>query len=194
MNTLLFKNISAENIALNPNETALRLKADRGYTNEQIESCLKLLKENINCKYISTRVEIKQNGSIFDLGFGEFESKSLEKNLTGCKEAFVFLITLGFECDRLLNKLSLTSPAQHFICDALASSMAEAVCDMAENEIKENILCNVRFSPGYGDLPLEIQPRLLDMLNAQKLAGITISKSYLMSPAKTITCIMGIVK
>lgn len=194
MNTLLFKNISAENIALNPNETALRLKTDRGYTNEQIESCLETLKKNINCKYISTRVEIKQNGSIFDLGFGEFESKSLEKNLTGCKEAFVFLVTLGFECDMLLNKLSLTSPAQHFICDALASSMAEAVCDMAENEIKENILCNVRFSPGYGDLPLEIQPKLLDMLNAQKLAGITISKAYLMSPAKTITCIMGIVK
>ena len=194
MNTLIFKNISAENIALNPNETALRLKTDRGYTNKQIETCLETLKKNINCKYISTRVEIKQKGCVFDLGFGEFESKSLEQNLKGCKEAFVFLTTLGFECDRLLNRLSLTSPAEHFICDALASSMAEAVCDMAENEIKGNILCNVRFSPGYGDLPLEIQPKLLDMLNAQKLAGITISKAYLMSPVKTITCIMGIVK
>lgn len=186
------KTISKEDIVLNENETALRLRTERGYTNTQIESCLKTLKENINCKYIYTRVNIKKQGDTFDLGFGEFKSKSLEKNLDGCIDAFVFLITLGFECDRLLNKLSLLSPAEHFICDALSSSMAEAVCDKAEIEIKGALSCRPRFSPGYGDLPLEIQPKLLEMLNAQKLAGITINSSLLMSPAKTITCIMGI--
>ena len=188
------KTIPKEKITLNENETALRLKTERGYTNSLIESCLMTLKENVNCKFIYTKVNIKRCGDVFDLGFGEFKSKSLEKNLNGCEEAFVFLVTLGYECDRLLNKLSLMSPAEHFICDALASSMAEAVCDMAEEEIRNGIKCRPRFSPGYGDLPLNIQQRLLNMLNAQKLAGITINDAYLMSPAKTITCIMGIEK
>ena len=192
MNTLILKSISSEEIVLNPAETALRLKTERGYTNSQIEKCFEILKENTNCKYIYTKVEIKQKENVFDLGFGEFKSNSLAKNLTGCREAFVFLITLGFECDRLLNKLSLTSPSEHFICDALSSSMAEAVCDIAENEIKGNLLCKPRFSPGYGDLPLEIQPNILKLLNADKLLGITINNALLMPPGKSVTAIMGI--
>ncbi len=191
---MIYGNISPDDISLNPIETALRLKTEKGYTNSQIEECFKEIKKNLNLKYIAERVKIKKNGFKFDLGFGEFESKSLEKNLGDCNEAFVFLITLGFECDRLLNKLSYISPAKHFICDALASSLAESVCDKAEEIIRVGIPCRVRFSPGYGDLPLSVQPRLLEMLNADKLCGITINDSYLMSPSKTITCIMGIEK
>ncbi len=186
--------ISAEDISLNPIETALRLKTDINFTNSLIEECFNQLKDNVNLKYVSGKVKIKFENGKFDLGFGEFESKSLEKNLGDCKEAYVFLITLGYECDRLLNKLSLISPSRHFICDALASSFAESVCDKAEEIIKEGTPCRVRFSPGYGDLPLSVQPKLLEMLNAQKLCGITINNSYLMSPSKTITCIMGIEK
>ena len=191
---MIYGNISPDNISLNPIETALRLKTEKGYTNFMIEECFTELKENLNLKYIAERVKIKKDGFKFDLGFGEFESKSLEKNLGDCNEAFVFLITLGFECDRLLNKLSYISPAKHFICDALASSLAESVCDKAEEIIKDGLSCRVRFSPGYGDLPLCVQPRLLDMLSAEKICGITINDSYLMSPSKTITCIMGIEK
>ena len=191
---MIYGTISAEDVSLNPTETALRLKTEKGYSNDLIEECFKELKENVNLRYISARVKIDFEYNKFDLGFGEFESKSLEKNLNGCSEAFVFLITLGYECDRLLNKLSFLSPAKHFICDALASSFAESVCDKAEEIIKENIKCRVRFSPGYGDLPLAVQPKLLEMLNAQKLCGITINDSLLMSPSKTITCIMGIEK
>lgn len=194
MITINFERVSAEKIVLNPNETALRLKTDRGYTDDQTESCLKTLKENVNCKYIYTKVPIKRDGSVFDLGFGTFKSESLAKNLKGCCEAFVFLVTLGYECDRLLNRLSFLSPAEHFICDALASSMADALCDMTEAEIKEGLLCKPRFSPGFGDLSLEVQPKIIKMLNADKLAGVTTNSSYLMSPAKTITCIMGIRK
>lgn len=194
MITINFESISADEIILNPNETALRLKTDRGYTNEQIESCLKTLRENVNCKYIYTKVPITRNGCVFNLGFGTFKSENLAKNLDGCCEAFVFLVTLGYECDRLLNKLSLLSPTEHFICDALASAMADTFCDMAATKIKKGLLCKPRYSPGFGDLSLEVQPKIIEMLNAQRIAGVTISSSYLMSPAKTITCIMGIRK
>ena len=136
---MIYGNISPDDISLNPIETSLRLKTEKGYTNSQIEECFKEIKKNLNLKYIAERVKIKKNGFKFDLGFGEFESKSLEKNLGDCNEAFVFLITLGFECDRLLNKLSYISPAKHFICDALASSLAESVCDKAEEITKSRV-------------------------------------------------------
>lgn len=49
-----------------------------------------------------------------------------------------------------------------------------------------------RFSPGYGDLPLALQPDLLNFLNAQRWVGITVGETLLMSPMKSVTAIMGI--
>ena len=56
---------------------------------------------------------------------------------------------------------------------------------------KEKTLTN-RCSPGYGDLPLSLQPHLLSALNANKLLHITLSDTLLMIPQKSITAIVGI--
>ena len=119
-------------------------------------------------------------------------SATLIKNLQGCREVFVFAVTLGLGVDRLLTQLSLVSPSKHFITDALASAMAEAAADKAEEIIKGTLACRPRFSPGFGDLSIELQPRILNLLNAQRLLGITTNNSLLMSPGKSVTAIMGI--
>ncbi|MBR3258643.1 MAG: vitamin B12 dependent methionine synthase, partial [Eggerthellaceae bacterium] len=46
--------------------------------------------------------------------------------------------------------------------------------------------------PGYGDLPLEVQPDLLGLLDASRRLGITLSDSLLMSPTKSVTAIVGL--
>ena len=91
-------------------------------------------------------------------------------------------------------KLSSLSPADHFVADGLASSLCEALADEAERIIKENSDCKPRYSPGYGDMSIETQKGLLELLNAGKLLGINLAKSYLMTPIKTITAIVGIEK
>ncbi|MCR5275107.1 MAG: Vitamin B12 dependent methionine synthase activation subunit, partial [Clostridiales bacterium] len=48
------------------------------------------------------------------------------------------------------------------------------------------------FSPGYGDLPIEVQKEFLPLLDAERRLGITLSDSYLMSPSKSVTAIIGI--
>ena len=190
---VIYNTISADDLILDERETANRLQVEKGFKSETVDQCLTELKNAVNCKFsaVLTDVLYYENGFL-DCGFGRFRSDNLCKNLDGCKSAFIFAVTLGLEVDRLLNKYALLSPSKHFILDALASSMADSAADKAEEIIKGGINCNRRFSPGYGDLPLEIQPNILKLLNADKLLGITINNALLMSPGKSVTAIMGI--
>ena len=113
------------------------------------------------------------------------------KNLGGCGEAFVFAATLGYGVDRLLSRLSVISGAEYFITDALASAFAEAACDSAEAEICKGCGGRARFSPGYGDLPLEIQPQILASVDAARRLNITLAKNLMMTPSKSVTAIKG---
>ena len=187
--------IPTSELNLNKNEVCTRLQTSRDTNLTDFSLLISELEQNILCKYSAVRVPvILKEEDVVDCGFGEVKSVNLFKNLKGCNEAFLFGVTLGINVDRFLNKLSFTSPASHFIADALASAYAEAAADKAEEIIKGNLLCRPRFSPGYGDLALSCQGAFLERINAQKLLGISLNKSLLMSPAKTITAIVGIEK
>ena len=94
----------------------------------------------------------------------------------------------------MLKKLSASSLAEHYITDALSSALAESAADKAEEIIKNNNICTNRFSAGYGDFPLDRQADILSLLNARQYLGITLSKSFLMTPQKTITAVFGVKK
>ncbi len=184
---------SAEDIEINKNELAQRLNVERGYTNEIIEACKKSLMKIINykCAYIRTHVDMREE-NICEFGFMKTESKNLYRNMSGCDEAFVMALTAGIAVDRELARLKIISQAEHFITDAIASAAIDSFCDYASGLMKNGLDCAVRFSPGYGDLSLTYQKPLLERLNAQSLLGISLSPSYLMTPMKSITAIMGI--
>ena len=188
-----FGTIPEENLVLSPNEVALRLKTSRGYTDEIIRKCEANLRKVLDCRYAGTRVALSYpRENVMDFGFCTVESKALYQNLGGCKEAFLVAVTIGHGADRLTGKLSVTSTAEHFITDGLGSAFAEAACDCAEKLIKGDIRCKRRFSPGYADLALDIQPKLLEAVDAGRLLNIRLGKTLLMSPCKSITAIMGI--
>lgn len=187
-----FGRIESAKLHLDPAETAARLGTARGYTDSLTEDCLKELMKAADCKFSWVRVPVYIKENAIDLGFGEFASRDLAKNLSGCKEAFLFAVTLGLSVDRLIIRESLLSEARHFVTDALASALAEAACDVAEKDIKGALRCKPRFSPGYGDLPLGVQPHVLQILDAKNKLGISLSSSLLMTPSKSITAIMGI--
>lgn len=186
--------IDGQELEPNIGEVALRLHIPRERVMPYCEKLLDRLKANVKCRGVWRRVPIKQLDNRLDLGFGEFVSHDLEKNLSGCDEAFLFCVTLGLDVDRYLMKLSRLSPADHFVADGLASSLCEALADEAERIIKQNNDCKPRYSPGYGDMDISTQKGLLDCLNAGRLLGISLAKSYLMTPIKTITAIVGIKK
>lgn len=185
--------IAISEIKINEYELAMRLKTEKGFRTKEIEECFQKLESVVNCRYSFYRTQIDRfDDGYIDLGFGRFCSEMLVKNLKDCQEVFVFAVTLGIGVDRLLNRLSAMSASEYFITDAIASAMAEGAMDETEARVKGEILCRPRFSPGFADFSIENQKPLLDALNAQKVLGITLSKSYLMTPVKSVTAVMGI--
>ena len=184
--------IPAKEIVLDPFEAARRLGAAPGYTDEAVEEGLRLVKKTARCRYcyMLTPVRFGKSGCC-DVGFGEFTSLDLFKNLQNCTGAYVFAVTLGVEIDRLIAKQKVISRAQMFIVDAISSAFAESFCGAVDRLLRTGKKCRPRFSPGYGDLPLSVQPQLLRAIEACKI-GIALNDSLLMSPWKSITAIMGV--
>ncbi len=184
---------NAEEIEINRNELALRLKTDRNYESEIIEKCRKQFNKVVNyrCAYIRIPVDLSQE-NICKFDFAEVHSKNLYKNLQGCKEVFVFAVTTGIAVDRLLARLNITSQAEHFITDGLSSAAIESFCDYVSDILKSGLQCASRFSAGYGDFSITFQKPLLERLSASETLGITLNSAYLMTPVKSITAIMGV--
>ena len=118
-----------------------------------------------------------------------------EKMLSGCKYALVLVSTLGAAFDALLRAAQARDMAEALLLDACGSAAAEAGCDEAEREIAARfpeLYLTDRFSPGYGDLPLTVQPDLLAVTDARRRLGVTLTESLLMVPSKSVTAILGI--
>ncbi len=188
-----FGKIKVDEISLDERELYRRLYRGASLSDSFISECKEGLYEVCDCSYcaVRTSVTFSDNGFL-DLGFGAFRSEDLTKNLTGCREAFVFAATLGFSTERYLARLSAVSASKHFVTDALASGLVESVCDMVQENITRGMTTVHRFSPGYGDFDISNQRRVIDFISADKLLGITITKSGLMQPQKTVTAVVGI--
>ena len=133
-----------------------------------------------------------EKGIRFD--FGEIESESLRKNLEGCKSAFIFAATSGSAVDRLIMKHTKLSPADAMVTDCIASSGIEVFCDLVNEEMRERRVLKPRYSPGYGDVSLCCQSEILSFLDAYRKTGLTLTETYLMTPIKSVTAIVGIVE
>ena len=134
-----------------------------------------------------------------DLGFAETRSRDLSRALLGCERILLFGATVGVGLDRLLSRYAALSPARALILDAMGTAHVEALCDtfcaeMAQRYAHEGCVLRPRFSPGYGDLPLALQKEVLAALDLPRKIGVTLNESLLMTPAKSVTAIVGIIK
>lgn len=131
----------------------------------------------------------------FDGAFS-LEGASLASLLRDSKKAVLMAVTLGASIDRQLSRLQAAAMDDAVIFDACASAEVEAFCDRVEGEIVENLdsssFLTMRFSPGYGDVPLGESEKILSALAAQKSLGLTVTKSGMLFPTKSITAVTGI--
>ncbi|MEF2711999.1 MAG: methionine synthase [Oscillospiraceae bacterium] len=115
--------------------------------------------------------------------------------LAQCDQAVLLMCTLGAQFDTLLRTQQARDMSRAVMLDACGSAWVEAGCDAAEQELKtrfpERYLTD-RFSPGYGDLPLTLQPGICAALDAQRRLGVTVTESLLLNPAKTVTAVIGL--
>lgn len=126
-------------------------------------------------------------------------SLDLKNHLRDCHSAIIFASTLGVALDRLIFRYGVISPATALMLESLGNERIEALCDafcssVATRKAQENSSVTSRFSAGYGDLPLEYQKKIFDLLDPPSRIGLTLNSSYLMSPSKSVTAIIGIKK
>lgn len=188
-----YREVDKREIAIDDRELSARLGREVSHTDPEISVVCDTVIRTAEPRYAYTRVAINrtEDGRL-DLGFATVESHALAKNLVGCREAFLLVLTLGAELDRLVTRLGKTSRAEAYIYDAVASAVTEAAMDAAERQMRGTLACAVRFSPGYADLALTCQGAFLDYLGAPTYLGVTLGESLLMTPLKTVTAIVGI--
>lgn len=138
-------------------------------------------------------VPVTVTGEEIALGSLRAQSRALRECLGDCREAILLAATVGMGLDRLLLRYGRISPVRALLLQAIGAERVEALLSVftAEREA-EPLRLSRRFSPGYGDLPLDIQRHLLPLLDAERTLGITLGSSLLMSPSKSVTAIIGL--
>lgn len=127
----------------------------------------------------------------------ETDSKDLAKCLTGSKEIIIFAATIGMGLDRVVAKYKRFSPVKALLMHAYGAERVESLCDYYCKEIeaelcKDKLKATPRFSPGYGDLKLEVQKEIFRLLDCSKQIGVSLGDTLLMTPSKSVTAIFGI--
>jgi hypothetical protein len=121
--------------------------------------------------------------------------RTAKRMLQECRVCAVLCCTLGAGFDAWMQRLQKRDMQQAVLLDALGSAWIESGCDAAEDEIRMHfpgMYLTDRFSPGYGDLPLDVQPLLLDALDAQRRLGVYATSTHMLLPQKSVTAVIGL--
>jgi cobalamin-dependent methionine synthase I len=165
--------------------------------NALLEHCLAEAEGALSYQVCYAIFPVAVADGMLDLGFARTDSSHLCKNLQGCDRIAVFGATVGLGVDRLIARYSRTSPARALMFQAIGAERIEALCDafcfaLNEEVEGEGKTIRPRFSPGYGDLPLELQLDIFRVLDCPRKIGLTLNDSLLMSPTKSVTAVVGI--
>jgi len=149
------------------------------------------------CTYRLFEVDREEGGLRLRRTSVVLAGKAIARHLHGSASCAVMAVTIGSGIDRLMQQYSHTDLARSLVVDACATAAVESVCDAVEEDIrtvarKKKLCITRRFSPGYGDLPVELQPDILRILEAHKKIGLAVTDSCMLTPSKSVTAIIGL--
>lgn len=165
---------------------------------QEIQNCFRELEELADKKSIYRIFELSlKDENELKIGNVEIYSRNLRTNLKDCKQVVLFVATLGTEVDRLIRKMQVVDMAKAVVMQACAATLLEEYCDELQQKIAERMqeqgkYIRPRFSPGYGDFSIQHQRDVLAMLEASKRIGVTMTDSYMLTPTKSVTAVIGI--
>ena len=143
-----------------------------------MKECLAAAKGAVQCRAVWCRYPLKRDGEELDLGFARTTSRGLKEHLEGCDEIILFACTAGAEMDRRIARAKLQSPAKGLLMHAIGAQQVEGGCDRLCRQLAEQFpdkQLTDRYSPGYGDLPLEMQKDVMTALDCGRTVGITLT-------------------
>lgn len=169
-----------------------------------IRECIESTKEIINPRFIYRKYKIKKSkfsnskGKVYLEGANLIlQSDDVYDLFIDCDECILMSATLGLEIEREIRKLTYTDLTRGVITDACSTTAIEEVCDIVQDSIEKELIKNnkyitYRYSPGYGDLSIEKNVDINNILNSQKEIGLTVTNSGIMIPRKSVVALIGI--
>ena len=125
------------------------------------------------------------------------EGNSIAEHLRGACKVALMACTLGAVSEREMRKHEAISVADGVMFGACCSALVEAAANITEDLVVRfaqdmGMSTNWRFSPGYGDLPLNVQPVFLKALDASRRLGISVTSTNMLVPVKSVTAVLGL--
>lgn len=166
---------------------------------KELEGLISEVQSLSNFNPISRQEKCVYVDSEYQINVGEltFKSKSLSAYLEGSESCIIMAATLGPRVESRMNILQMTDMSKAYLFDIVCLHYLETLLDAWEENMRNDLakksqFLSGRFSPGYGDLSLELQSEVLSYLDAQKRIGIELTENNLMIPQKSVTAVLGI--
>ena len=128
---------------------------------------------------------------------GILRGEDVYRHLAGCRQAILLAVTLGPGADAQIRRAGVGDIAAGVASDALGSALAEQAADAAEAQLRQlaaqqDQYLTGRFSPGYGDWDIAVQPLVAEALYTPRRAGLYVTDTNLMTPRKSVTAVLGV--
>ena len=200
---------SQENIISNVSLDKLEVLRYLGHNGQEIDSdlnlrineCIKETKNEIDTKYVYQIYDIKKDLNLNTVQFENtnliLKSKDVSELLKDCDKCVLMCATLGFNIEKNIRRYSYNNLTKGIIIDACATTSIEEVCDLVQDSIsdkvaKEGKSLTMRYSPGYGDLDISANRDILNVLDAHRKIGVTVTNTGIMIPRKSVVALIGI--
>ena len=129
--------------------------------------------------------------------FGEPEYKDIPAEIIpqkfgDIKKMLIFISTLGDGIDEKINEYLASEKILHAtLLDAWASESLEWLNECFDKRLREqHENMTMRFSPGYGDIDIRINFKLLELLNIQEIKANP--HTGILTPRKSTICMIGV--
>lgn len=166
-------------------------------TNNTIDECVEEIQKiaRKNYSYSFYDIDTSDNVILEETGI-VLGGKDIKKHLDGCSKCSILVVTLGSDIDKRIRYYNSTDLSKSVIFNACATAGVEALCDTVNSMIMKIASNNgysvtSRYSPGYGDLSLEHQRDILNVVDSSSI-GLTINEDNILIPRKSITAIIGL--
>ena len=117
--------------------------------------------------------------------------------LSGAVQVVVIALTIGQKLENKVSEYFINGEyTSGLLLDAAGTAAVEVAADQVCEFIKRQVaqqgyMALPRFSPGYGNWDITVQPLILDLANAHEI-NLTATDSCMLQPRKSITAVVAL--
>lgn len=162
--------------------------------NRLIEECMNQVIETATPRFVYRAFDIGEDMTLENTIF-KLKGNDIKEHLSECKRCVLMAVTMGMQVENIIKTAEVRDMARAVILDSCATTAAEQTADMVQAMIEkenEGKFFTERYSPGYGDMPMESQHDFAAILDTGRKIGLSVTENNILLPRKSITAIIGI--